>query len=137
MDCKTICLQFIKLVISFYLLCVPILWWCFDYIRHFRVNSSTSESTDWGILSQAERIIDRVSVYISCGTFLLALCCPWELTILGQLGTHLSWTCEVLTASYRVTYRSLGVCKRSVLVYKKMRFITLAINVTGNSSANP
>jgi hypothetical protein len=85
MDCKTICLQFIKLIISFYLLCVAILWWCFDYIKHFRVNSSTSESTDWGILFQAERITYKVSVYISCGTSLLALHCPWELTILRQL----------------------------------------------------
>jgi hypothetical protein len=108
----------------YWALCVAILWWCFDYIRHFRVNSSTSESTDCGILFQAERIIYKVSVYISCGTFLLGPPCPWELTILRQLGTHLSWTCEVLPASYRVTYSYPRYSPAHIVVQAEMQSFT-------------
>jgi hypothetical protein len=76
MDCKTICLQFIKLVTSFYILCVAILCWCFDYKRHFRVNSSTSENT-------GKNHIQGISIH-----FLWHI--PTDLSV--SLGTHNSET---------------------------------------------
>jgi hypothetical protein len=74
-----------------------------------------------------ERIIYRVSVYISCGTFLLTCHCPWECTILRQLGTHLSCTCEELCTVFN-KFRSTAInCPRSlpILYCQKKLFCTL------------
>ncbi len=127
MASKTTCQQFIKLVISFYWLCVIILWWCFDYIAHFRINSSTFQNTDQGRYHSMRRESYTGYQYTIQWHILVDLC-----TSLGTLWycgkKSLTWVefVNLWIATHRVTP---GYPRYSLALTRSKEFLILYINV--------